>query len=935
MAKENNGRKRRVSRQAWKPNVILAAARSLWIACYSVFKIVAAALATVLLIAGICMVVFVMTLANYLETDIMPNAGTVLDDVVLDQTSNAYYLDESGNIQMLQQIYADIKQEWVDYEDIPEDLIHAAVAIEDKRFFEHQGVDWVTTVQACIGIFMNSADAGGSTITQQLIKNILLKDGNEFADDVTVQRKLMEIFRATELERRYDKEIILEYYLNIIYLGQRCDGVKAAAATYFGKELEHLTTAECASLISITNNPTRFDPYRTSLDKFGKTGMEQNKHRRDVTLKQMQEQGFLTEEEYEAAIAEEIVLKRGIDEQDKVADCPNEICGFHGKVSAFDKHDDGIYYCPQCGEATEIGMNASQEVYSWFMDTVLEDVAKDLMAKNGVDWDSASKETKQAYKDIIGRGGFHIYTTFDMKAQEAVDKIYTDLSQIPEDVSLQQLQSGICLIDNRTGDIVAMAGGVGEKTVHDAFNRVTDAKLQPGSSLKPLTVYAPAFELGMITPASVVKDMPLKYTDGRPFPYNDGRDYSYTRTILSAIVDSVNGVAVNTLDSIGLKYSYNFAKYKFGLSTLVNYHVNEQGTVFSDEDYSPLALGAPTFGVTLRDMSAAYAALANGGLYREARTYTKVYNSKGELVLDNTQDSEQIISEKTANYISYCLDQAVAGGTGTGADLGRIGANGTYIDVAGKTGSTASYKDRWFCGYTNYYTAAAWCGYDNPEVITLLRGGNPAGQLWKKVMTPLHTGKTSKSLYDTKDLIDVYVCLDCGKVATEACYNEVRGSRVAKVKVYEEDEPLDECECHVTIDFCESCNAVANEYCKKLAEVGQATVVKKSLVKMTQKEVDDIAKASNKGLWAVHSADNYIYLVDSNGKPGNYKGIDGDLNIGVNAPYLVCTEHAKADWLEYQREHGQTQEPEDDETQSSTSTQPTQGSLNGSNEEEP
>jgi hypothetical protein len=199
-------------------------------------------------------------------------------------------------------------------------------------------------------------------------------------------------------------------------------------------------------------------------------------------------------------------------------------------------------------------------------------------------------------------------------------------------------------------------------------------------------------------------------------------------------------------------------------------------------------------------------------------------------------------------------------------------------------------------------------------------------------MTPLHTGKTSKSLYDTKDLMDVYVCLDCGKVATEACYNEVRGSRVEKVKVYEEDEPLDECECHVTIDFCESCNAVANEYCKKLAEVGQATVVKKSLVKMTQKEVDDIAKASTKGLWEMHRADNYIYLVDSNGKPGNYKGIDGDLNIGVNAPYLVCTEHTRADWLEYQREHGQTQEPEDDETQSS---KPTQGNSNGSNEEEP
>ncbi len=911
MSNENNGQKRRVSRQSWKPNMFLNALHGLWVVFYSVFKVVAAALATVLLIGGICLVVFIVTLANYLETDILPNAGTVLDDIVLDQTSYAYYIDDSDNIQMLQQIYANIKQEWVDYEDIPEDLIHAAVAIEDKRFFEHQGVDWVTTVKACVGIFMNSADAGGSTITQQLIKNMLLKDGDESADDVTVQRKLMEIFRATELERRYDKEVILEYYLNIIYLGERCDGVKAAAATYFGKELEHLTAAECASLISITNNPTRFNPYRTSLDKYGKTGMEQNLERRTNTLWMMRNEGYLTEEEYQEALAEPLVLKRGIDEGDKVADCPNENCGYHGKVSSFDKHDDGIYYCPQCTGATEIGLNASQEVYSWFMDTVLEDVAKALAEKNGVtEWD---KETRELYQELIGRGGFHIYTTFNMEAQEAVDKIYTDLSQIPADVSLQQLQSGICVIDNKTGDIIAMAGGVGEKTVHDAFNRVTDATLQPGSSLKPITVYAPAFELGVITPVSVIKDMPLYYTDGRPFPYNDGRDYSYSRTVLSAIMQSVNGVAVNTLDSIGLGYSYNYAKEKFGLSSLTDYFVNSQGTIFSDENYSPLALGAPTHGVYLREMAAAYATFANKGVYREARTFIKVYNSKGELILDNTQDTEQIISEKTANYISYCLDQAVAGGTGTGSDLGPIGANGKYIDVAGKTGSTSQYKDRWFCGYTNNYTAAVWCGYDTPEVITLVNGGNPAGQLWKKVMTPLHTGKTSKPLYDTEDMIAVSVCLDCGKVATEACTNEVRGSRVSTAYVYEEDEPLDECECHVTVDFCESCNAVANDYCKKLAEVGKAKITKKSLVKMTQNDVNDIAKASTKGLWAMHCADNYIYLVDSSGKPGIYKGINGDQNIGVSAPYLVCTQHTRADWLAYLKENPTQQPPEEEE----------------------
>lgn len=904
MAKDNNGGKRKVSRQNWKPNRALKVLYGLWTALYSVLKIAAGALVTVLVIAAICLVVFITTLANYLETDILPNAGTVLDDIVLDQTSYAYYVDSDGNIQVLQQLYADIKQEWVDYEDIPEDLIHAAVSIEDKRFFEHQGVDWFTTIKACFGMFFGGSDAGGSTITQQLVKNMLLKE-DESADDVTVQRKLMEIFRATELEKRYDKTVVLEYYLNIIYLGERCDGVKAAAATYYGKELEDLTAAECASLVSITNNPSLYNPYRTTLDMYGKTGLEQNKYRRDTTLMTMHDQGYLTDEEYEAALEEEIVLKRGIDDEDRYADCLNEDCGYHAHVGSFDLRDDGKYYCPQCGEVTEIGENASQEVYSYFMDTVIEDVAKELAAQNGVEWNS---DTKELYTELIGRGGYHIYTTLNMEVQNQVDKIYENLDEIPADRSLQQLQSGIVIIDNETGDIVAMSGGVGEKVVHDGLNRATDSKLQPGSSLKPLTVYAPAFELGAITPATVVKDLPLYYTDGRPFPYNDGRDYSYSQTILNGVVNSVNAIAVNTLDSIGLGYSYNFAKEKFEISTLTDNYVNSKGTVFSDVNYSPLAMGAPTIGVTIRDMTEAYATIANGGVRREARTFTKVYNSNGELVLDNTQDTEQILSEKATNYMTYCLDQAVDHGTGTGSDLKGIG-----IDTAGKTGSTSSYKDRWFCGFTNYYTAAAWCGYDTPEVISLVYGGNPAGQLWKKVMEPIHKGLSSTPLYDSSEMIQVTVCLDCGKLATDACSMDARGtSRVSTALVYKEDAPLEECDCHVVVDFCESCNAVANDYCKKLAAVGQATLVKKSLVKMTQSEVNAIASASKNGLWAIHCQENYIYLVDANGNPGSYKGLNGDKNTGISAPYLLCTVHTKADWLAYQNQHPDAGKIEDD-----------------------
>ncbi len=898
MENQRRNYKIRVFRQNWKPGSWLLFLKALWNTVYSAIKIALAAVATVVAIVGICLVVFVGALGDYLENEVLPNADADLNTISLDQTSYVYYLDSDGNIQVLQRLYANVRQEWVDYEDIPKNLINAAVAIEDKRFFEHQGVDWITTVKACANMFVGATGQfGGSSITQQLVKNYFQ------ADDVTVQRKVLEIFRATELEKRYDKSVILEYYLNIIYLGERCNGVKAAAATYFGKELEHLTAAECASLISITNNPSLYNPYRTSLDASGKTGMEQNLERRTNTLWMMRNEGYLTEEEYREALDEPIVLKRGIDAMDKVGDCPNEDCAYHGKVGTFVKKENGKYYCPVCDSLTTIGDNASQDVYSYFVDTVIEDVAKELAAKYGVQWNS---ETKKAYIELIGRSGYHIYSTLNMDVQNQVDKIYTDLKQIPTAQSLQQLQSGMVIIDNRTGDIVAMAGGVGEKDTHDGLNRATDSKLQPGSSMKPLTVYAPAFELGLITPASVAKDMPVKFIEDRPFPYNNTRTYSYSGTVLAGVKSSVNALAVNVLDTIGTEYSFRFAKEKFGLSHLVESYETSQGTILTDMDLSPLGLGAPTVGVTVREMAQAYAAFANNGVIREARTFTTVYNSQGEMVLNNTQDSEQILSTNTVNYMNYCMDVAVDTGTGRHADLDNM-------DVAGKTGSTSSNRDRWFCGFTGYYTGATWVGYDSPEVITLTGStANPASRLWKKVMAPIHEGLETIPLYSTLGMVEVEVCLDCGNLATDACKMDVRDtSRIAKALVYQEDMPTEDCDCHVVVDFCDSCNAVANEFCKKLESVGQCTLSKRSLVKVTQNELRDIAAVYTHGLEEDYLQDNYIYLVDINGYPvNNFKGILGDKNYGVAVPYLVCTIHNQSSWQEYLNAHPGVQDPD-------------------------
>jgi len=302
MTNESNNEKKRVSRQFWKPNRVVKLLHGSWSGIYSVLKIILGALATVLMIGGVCLVVFIGILGDYLENDILPQAGMQLEGMELDQDSYIYYVDSQGNIQTLQKLYAETSSQWVDYEDIPEHLVYATVAIEDKRFFKHQGVDWIRTVSACLNMFMGGdSQFGGSSITQQLVKNVLLVDGQEDADDVTVQRKVLEIFRATELEKRYDKKVIMEWYLNNIFLGNRCTGVKTAAAKYFGKELAYLTPAESASLISITNNPSLYNPYRENLDAKGMTGAQRNRVRQLDTLSEMYDQGWITEEEYNDA----------------------------------------------------------------------------------------------------------------------------------------------------------------------------------------------------------------------------------------------------------------------------------------------------------------------------------------------------------------------------------------------------------------------------------------------------------------------------------------------------------------------------------------------------------------------------------------------------------------------------------------------------------
>ena len=846
-------RKKKPERQEWKIPAAVQVLRGLLGAALSVAKIAVGGLVTVVLVVLVCCVVLAGAAADYLENDVIPSVSFYEEDFSLDQTSFIYYVDTNGDIQEYEKINTSTDRQWATLDEIPDSLIHAAIAIEDQRFYEHQGVDWITTVKACANMFFGGSDTfGGSTITQQLIKNLT---GD---NSVTVQRKVEEIFRAQKYERENNKDTIMEWYLNTVYFGKSKYGVKSAAMYYFGKDLSELTVAESASLIAITNNPSLYNPYKRP---------QNNRKRQENVLWAMEQQGWITEEEYRAALDQEMVFQQG-DENKQYFTCKGKNCEFKGEAKDYqtvhpetgEAAAEGIYYCPSCGHKNEFKVKTN-DVYSWYTEMVMDDVAHDLCIQNGEEWNS---KTKAAYLELIKYSGYHIYACIDTDVQAIVDEIYTDLSQVPKTKSAQQLLSAIVVIDNRTHDIVAVAGSVGEKTKFDATNHATeDDPKQTGSAMKPVAVYGPAFESGLISPVTCLPDLPLHYDGGTRFPNNVTRKYNVGNTVYDGIVESNNTISVHTLKEIGLEYAFNFASEKFRIDGLVREQVTESGRTISDVGYAPLGLGALTFGVSVEDMANAYATFPNGGEYREARTYTKVYDSEGNLVLDNTQEREQILSEKANKYINYCLRGVVKNNSAV-----QLSATAAY----GKTGTTTNSRDRWFCGYTSYYTAAVWCGYKQPEEIKVTSGtgSNPACTMWTKVMKKLHEGKEWKDLPTTSGMKDYTVCIDSGGIATDACKADFRANRIQTVKAFSEHKPKEECKLHILVDWCVDGDGAATEYCK----LSGCKIEQKGLVKYTQKEFDLIKKAGK----VTDFEEKLVYLM---------KGEEGE-------PMVKCTKHTAA-----------------------------------------
>lgn len=625
-----------------------------------VMKFLFKMLTTLLLIGTLSGCMFGWLFYRYITDTVMPSEKVKinLETMPVNLSSRLYRKDESTGEWMEWYILQNGEnREWAGYEEIPNSFKNAFVAIEDERFWTHPGIDAKRTLAAGLNFVTGRTVFGGSTITQQLVKNL---SGD---DEVTINRKITEICRAIRLEQTYSKEQILEWYLNIIYFGRGQYGISAAAQYYFEKELDELTLLETCSITGITNNPSRYDPYEHP---------ENNKKRAYLILDKMLDLGFISEREHAAARACKLVLVE------------------HSK-----------------------NQKSGTVIYPWYVDAVIEDVIACFEEDFGVSREQATK--------MLYYGGYDIYTCIDMRIQSAMDSVYRDASNIPETRDGKPLQSAMTVIDPYTGDIVGMCGGVGEKSVSRGLNWASGrlARRPPGSSIKPIAVYAPAMDRNLINPWTWFMDdeyVRLSSTDW--MPKNDNRKYSGPVTVHDAVVKSLNTVSAQVMDLLTPEESYGFLtkNLKMGLEP-------------EDEAYAPLAAGQLSVGTTVREMASAYTIFPGNGIYRQGRTFERINGPDGSTVCENKPVTGLALEKNTALWMTSILQDAVSYGTGTGARLDRMPA-------AGKTGTTSDAKDRWFVGYTPYYVGAVWTGYESPSPMHV--SGNPAAKIWKQVMEHVH-----------------------------------------------------------------------------------------------------------------------------------------------------------------------------------------------------
>lgn len=668
------------------------------------------------------------------------------------------------------------KRRTVTLDEVPQMLQDAYISIEDERFYTHHGVDIKRTLGATATYIIRrgSSSYGGSTITQQLVKNLMNDDDDSGV--AGIQRKIREMSRAYKLEQWFSKQQILELYLNTIFVGSDVYGVQLGARYYFDKSVQDLDLAECAFLAGINHAPNSYNPFGE------KDNSERIKNRTKTVLSKMLELGKITQEEYDSAKQEV---------------------------------EDGLKFSQ--------GNTSSGTSMSYLARAAYNQVIKEFAAEKDV-------STKIATQMIAG-GGYKIYTTQDSTIQGYAEEVYRSGDHIfygvatknGEKVNSGHTQSAIVIIDHKTGYVVGCMGGLGDDVDSNGQNRATQSPRQPGSSIKPLAAVAPALESGIITAATVYDESRTSFGNYSPNPHS-GYDLV---TVRKAIEFSANTVNVKIMDEVGPANSIAFMR-KMGISTLITAKENAE---HNDENLS-LVLGGATEGITPLEMAGAYATIANNGVYITPTFYTKVEDSSGSVVLEPKQEKNRVMSEANSYILKSILTGPVTGSNGT-ATSAKISGQAT----AGKTGTTNDNYDRWFCGFTNYYTAAAWYGFDIPENLYYAGANYPnrAASLWTSVMKKIHSGLESNTSFEKpSNIVTAKICKTSGKVATDDCTDTY-------TEYFVKGTVPDYCDGHTKLTICKDTGKIATEFCPNTEE--------KTYTKKPEKE--------NTTLWKTNDGDKY------------------------------------------------------------------------------
>lgn len=623
-----------------------------------------------------------------------------ISDVKLNYTSIIYANDEQTNEPYeLQRIYSDANSIWVDIDQIPKYMVNASIAGEDKRFNDHNGVDWFRTFQAAVNHFIgySNVEFGGSTITQQVVKNIT--DDN--APDIV--RKVREIFRAINVDKNFSKEQIMEVYLNIIPVGNNVEGVQAAANLYFSKDVSELTLAESASIVCITKNPSKYNPLKNP---------ENNKVRRDWFISQMLEQGYITQQEHDEAINQELVFT---------------------------------------GELKE----RSNTLQSYFVDYVIENVIADLVAQKGY--------TPEYARRMIYRGGYRIYTTVNEDIQSYLEEMYLNESTFPKVLNKEYPQTAFVLLEPN-GKIIAMIGGNGKKDANLIYNRATQAHRQIGSTMKPIGPYSLAFEEDLITWSTKMDDSPITIKEKgeeRQWPVNFYGSYLGPITTMEALQRSSNTIPVKLVDMLGTDKVFSFIKS--------SYHF-PQIKAPDEIGLSQLALGGTNQGISPLELAGAYQIFANGGLYTKPYAYTKVVDSDGQIILEADTTAKRVISSETAMIMNKLL-QSITDASYSGTKLTKL----PNVPVGGKTGTSSNNHDQWYVGLTPYYIGTVWMGFDQNQPINYPKGNYPPPVLWKNLMKGIHEGLPNKDFPVSSNVEVLSYCTESGDLASEFCPTVANG----------------------------------------------------------------------------------------------------------------------------------------------------------------